>query len=86
MNKTLERELSELCQKYPDEVATVLLESSFWLKDLATMTNYVRFDDDTYAGHISVTFSPDGDGWIEVLSNEDPEDPSSHRFRMSLGG
>jgi len=86
LDKTLEKKLRKLCEEHPDEVVTTLLESHFWLKSLATNTNYVRFDDDTYMGHISIAFSQDADGWLEVLSNKDPEDPYSHRFRMPMFG
>jgi len=86
MDKRLERKLQQLCQNNPDEVIKVLLESHFWLKDLEPSTAYGRFDDDTYTGHITVVFSQDGDGWLEVLSEKDPEDPFSHRFRMPFHG
>ncbi|MDO8729552.1 MAG: hypothetical protein Q7K26_06790 [bacterium] len=86
MDKKMEKELSELCQKHPDEVAQILLETPFWLKSLSPMTNYLRFDDDTYRGCISVTFAPVGDGFIEVLSEKDPDDRDTHRFRMPTGG
>ena len=86
MESTLERKLRKLCREHPDEVVQTLLESHFWLKGVATKTAYVRFDDDTYLGHISVAFSEDADGWLEVWSNQDPEDRFSHRFRMPMFG
>jgi len=86
LEKALEKKVRKFCQEYPEEVARALLESHFWLKGLEPNTHYARFDDDTYAGHIAVTFSQDGDGWLEVLSEKDPEDPYSHRFKMPLHG
>ena len=86
MDKRLQRKLQQYCKDHPDEVAKVLLESHFWHEGLEPNTTYARFDDDTYSGHISVAFSQDGDGWLEVLSEKDPEDPLSHRFRMPLHG
>ena len=80
------KKIEKLCEGAPDEVVKILLESNFWLRDVSTGTRYVRFDDDTRRGNISVTFSQDADAWVDVWAIQDPEDPFSHRFRMPLFG
>ncbi len=86
-NSTLRRKIRELCQEYPELVIQELLEAPFWPSSISTNTLYARGDDDTAEGEISVAFSPDGDGWVEVLSHPDPAEMSqSHRFRTYFGG
>lgn len=86
LDKALERKIKKLCREHPTEVAQILLESHFWLQGLESNTHYKRFDDETYQGFVSVMISEDGDGWVEVWSRVDEEDPFSHRFRMPLHG
>ena len=86
MDKALERKLRKICEEHPEEVIRVLLEAAFWPKSLKTNTQYSRYDDDTYMGHISVVFSGDSDGWLDIMSEKDPEDMFSHRFRNFFGG
>ncbi len=87
MDARLRRRIQKLCDEYPNEIAEVLLESTFWLNELDLMTPYVRHDDDTRKGLIKISFSHDQDAWIEVWSEIDPDDVSfSHRFRVPLSG
>jgi len=68
-------------------VIRVLLESWFWPKSLGTMEPYERFEDDSPRGQISVLFTQDGDGWIQVISKPDPNEMNSmFRFRMPMIG
>jgi hypothetical protein len=85
-NKVRMKKIREMCEKYPDEVMLALLDVPFWPEILSSKEAYIRFDDDTPRGHISITFSHDGDGWIDVVSNKDPDDLFSHRFRTYFGG
>lgn len=87
LSKSIETQIRKLCQQYPNEVAKYLLESNFWLREVSVDTYYEIHDDDTLEGKISVFFSFDSDGWIEVQSTEDSDDPSSsHRFKSYFDG
>ena len=87
MDIELKKKIQKLCEGAPDEVVKHILESNFWLRDVNTGERYVRFDDDTRQGNISVVFSEDADAWVDVWSARDPQDRfASHRFRMPLFG
>jgi len=64
-----------------------LLEEPFWLNTLETKNVYSRFEDDSCNGSISVQFTQDGDGWIQILSKPDKNDfHLDMRFRMPFIG
>jgi hypothetical protein len=85
--KNLLRKLKSLCDTHPNEVMQVLLETPFWPAGIETRENYSRFDDDTRKGLITVFFSPDGDSWIDVIAEKDPNEMiHTHRFRNYFGG
>lgn len=66
------------------EQVRALLNDEFWLPSLNTRAAYVRFEDDSPDGTISVAFSDDGDGHITVLSTPSESGGSlSMRFRTS---
>lgn len=70
----------------PDLVKDIL-NSSFWLDTINTKDTYVRFEDDSPKGKISIAFSDDGDAWIIVLQDYDPNDFGlSARFRIPMSG
>lgn len=71
----------------PLSVVRILLEQCFWLPSIKSKDSYLRFEDDSREGTIEVSFTPDGDGWIEVLSKPDPNEVHwSFRFRMPMMG
>ncbi|OHA89858.1 MAG: hypothetical protein A2741_03005 [Candidatus Zambryskibacteria bacterium RIFCSPHIGHO2_01_FULL_43_27] len=85
------RQLKKIIEANADLAVDILLETPFWPKSLNDRTLYRRRSDDTDGADdaISVTFSSDGDGWIEVESSYDPESTNislSQRFRMPLWG
>lgn len=63
-----------------------VLENPFWIPDLIAKKSYTRIHDDhdgTFEGAITVTFSEDGDAWVNV----DPSyNRSALRFRNFFGG
>lgn len=81
-------EISKMCREYPNEVLEVLLETPFWPRGLETSLAYQRYEDDARKGNITVAFSNDGDGWIQIDSELDPDEKlhRSHRFRNYPGG
>lgn len=81
----VQERLKEICEAYSDEILQILLDTPFWPKGLTSETPYQRYDDDTRLGHLTIYFSPDGDAWVDVLSQKDPTDPYSHRFRTYFG-
>ena len=61
-----------------------ILNTPFWLKGIDTETRYFRTQDDCdgdMLSGMSVSFSPDGDAWIDTTTNY-----GSCRFRMPGGG
>jgi len=79
--------IKKMCEAHPDEVLRILLKTPFWPKGLQTKTGYMRYEDDARMAYIGVLFSEDGDFWIEVMSQKDPEDFGFlHRFRNYFGG
>lgn len=87
MDKKVVQRIRELLKTNPQEFTQVLLEEPFWLSTLQTNVLYQRFEDDSPRGFISVAFSPDSDGWIEVSSRPDPNEGGSvFRFRTEFGG
>ena len=79
--------LVEAIKEDPAVVIRTLLESDFWIGSLDAMESYMRFEDDSRKGSIRVTFSPDGDGWIMIMSERDPNDLNwSSRFRTDFSG
>jgi hypothetical protein len=71
-------------QESPLEVIDLLLNTGFWLQSLNANQSYVRFEDDSRQGMISINFSMDGDGWIQVISQPDDNDfHLSMRFRTA---
>jgi hypothetical protein len=86
MDTKTQNMIRKICHDHPDEVCEVLLETPFCLKKLATRTAYMRQSDDTRS-HLTVSISPDGDSWIEVISDLNPHEFSTqHRFRDFFGG
>lgn len=64
-----------------------LLEMPFWLSTLETGEQYQRYEDDTPLGYLAVLFGGDGDGYITVFHEQDPNDRHmSMRFRMPMIG
>ena len=62
-----------------------ILETPLWIPDLETQIAYSRLHDDhdgTFMGRISVSFTPDGDAWVDV----DQKPLRSLRFRTDFGG
>jgi hypothetical protein len=82
--------LSRIIKRYPDEALDLILNNWFWPVSLDTKTFYKRRSDDTDGldSNIGVAFSQDGDAWVEVISNFDPDESNfgSHRFRMPMQG
>ena len=75
--------------KIADPMKTIkaLLELPFWPPTLDTKTSYTRFEDDSRLGTINVQFTQDGDGWIVILCEQDPNECKiSMRFRMPMIG
>ena len=76
-----------MANKTPQEIEKQIieiLEDEWWLPSIKTKTNYARLHDDhdgTMKGIINVAFSPDGDGWINVLNRM-----GALRFRNWMGG
>ncbi|TAL49439.1 hypothetical protein EPN83_00835 [Patescibacteria group bacterium] len=88
--RTLNR-LRKLVKRYPDELAKLLLEGHFWLSALQPNIIYRRRSDDTDGldSTLGVSFSQDSDGWIDIISDIDPESGDrhfTHRFRVPLIG
>ena len=68
----------------PEEIKEIL-ETPFYPESLKTSHAYTRLHDDhdgTYKGWLSVIIAPDGDCWVETLSNEN----APLRFRTYFGG
>ena len=91
----MKKGLKKAVEDSPLEVVHAILDSNFWLSSLETMGFYSRFEeekaerleDDSPEGVISVGFSNDGDGWIQVLCKPDRDDfHTTFRFRMPLIG
>lgn len=83
----LMQKIRKICEEYPNEVIQALLETPFWPAGIETSEYYRRFDDDTRKGMLWVMFSPDGDSWVDVAAEKDPEEMiHSHRFRNYFGG
>lgn len=91
----IKKGLQKAVEDNPLEVVHAILDSDFWLSSLETMGFYSRFEegkaerleDDSPKGAISVGFSNDGDGWIQVLSKPDSDDyHTAFRFRMPMIG
>lgn len=83
------KKLEWLVSENYDELAVLMLESPKWLRALVSGKNYARFSDDLRRGTIGVEFTGDGDGWVDVISEVDPEEESfsfTHRFRTFFGG
>lgn len=80
------KQIGALVEQHPSEVMEALLRRPFWPKDVITQARYSRVNDDSKA-ILSVAFSPDSDGWIDVFALEDPKEPGgSMRFRTHAGG
>ncbi len=63
-----------------------VLENHFWIRDLDILELYERIHDDhdgTYEGSIGVSFSEDGDAWLDTQRNHHG---GALRFRNSFGG
>jgi hypothetical protein len=91
MKKSLQKEIEE----DPVSLVRAILESDFWLSTIETNNLYTRFEggkvkrfeDDSPKGYLTVAFSEDGDGWIQVLAEPDPDDFNmTFRFRMPMIG
>ncbi len=87
MNAKVRAQIAEMLEKHPEEFLDVALAQPYWVHTLKTDVNYVRYEDDTRHGHLGVTFSCDGDGWVEVFTKADPKEHNwMFRFRMPGGG
>ena len=85
MNTATQNLIKKMCEQHPMIVCKILLETGFWPQPLETKVYYYRQSDDTRS-QLGIIFSEDGDGWIEVLSNLNPDELSlMHRFRTSAG-
>jgi hypothetical protein len=81
--------LKKAVMKDPLSLIRVILESNFWPESLTPAKSYKRFEDDSAHGSLTVSFSWNGDGWIDVLSEPDPKDFNmTFRFRIPsfMGG
>ena len=85
-DQEVKNRIRKLYEIYPDLVLEAILESPRWPTTLQTCTAYTRNDDETQKGAVTVQFSHDGDGWIDIVSTTDPDDPYTHRFRNWIGG
>lgn len=80
-----EKEIREICRKYPNEVLRELLAASFWPEGLEMGTKYERYDDDTREGKVRIQISEnDGDVWIST--QEIDRGSSLLRFRTPYRG
>jgi hypothetical protein len=83
------KDLRRLLRENPEAVLKALFEEEFnWPPSLDTHTTYMRFEDDSPQGSVSVQFTPDGDSWIMILGGDpDPKEfKMSFRFRTYGGG
>jgi hypothetical protein len=83
------KNLRRLLRENPESVLKALFEEEFcWPPSLDIHTTYMRFEDDSPQGSVSIQFTPDGDSWIMILGgNPDPNDfKMSFRFRTYGGG
>lgn len=63
------------------------LEEVFWPDTLKPMTVYLRYEDDSPTGSISVVIGDDGDAHITVFSKPDRNELRfGMRFRMEMTG
>lgn len=85
MPSRVENQIKTLVDRYPEQVMNALLARPYWPQEVRTQIRYVRISDDNH-GVLSVAFSPDGDGWVDVFAKPDPHEPGSMRFRTSVGG
>lgn len=70
-----------------DKALKLLLNEPYWLPTLETSVQYLRFEDDSPKGFISVMFGPDADGYIMVAAEMDPNEHKwSMRFRLPIMG
>ena len=87
MNAKARARIAKMLEDYPEEFLDVVLAEPYWVHTLETDRSYTRFEDDTQQGHLGVTFSLDGDAWVEVFTQADPKDHNwMFRFRMPGGG
>lgn len=64
-----------------------LLETPFWPQTIQSGKLYLRYEDDSPEGSLSVSFDVDGDGYIRVYQNIDPTEHNwSLRFRILMSG
>jgi hypothetical protein len=85
----LTKKLKALISEHPTEYIQAMLEHPFWPPTIETRQAYLtRYEDDSPTGNLMVMFSPDGDGWIEVISKPEPHEigGSCFRFRTHAGG
>ena len=79
--------LKKAIEEDPLSIIHALFEAYFWPTSLTTKEVYARFEDDSPEGALWISFSPDGDGWIQVIGKPDPNELScTFRFRMPLVG
>ena len=70
--------------KYIDKILKIFDWQEAW-KIVSTMDPQIRFEDDSILGALLVTFSFDGDSWVEIIL--DPkENRRSLRFREPVTG
>ena len=80
------KQVEKLLEEHPEEVIRAILEKPFWPPEARTNVGYRRFGDDNNST-LTVSFSNDSDGWIEVFEHKDPEEPMyGLRFRTFFGG
>lgn len=85
-SEKVQRATKRLLEKDPCSVIKAVTEGIFWPSLLEPRIGYRRVSDDT-SGDITVSFSNDGDGWIEIASRIDPQEPLEiQRFREPICG
>lgn len=64
-----------------------ILDDTFFLPSIETSVAYVRYEDDSKEGSLSVFFTSDSDGWIDVIQRFDPDEIGKPlRFRIPFIG
>lgn len=82
----IRKTIQELVSKYPEEVILAILDELPWPPSVEVQRHYIRHGDDNN-GTLTIVFGEDGDGWVEIISDTDPNDSTfSHRFRGFFGG
>lgn len=95
MSKEKNEAVIQIIKQDPSKVVDILLDSSFWIRDLEAGKIYRRTSDDNDGDDkgIKVIIDEQGDVWIDLYSycydrktGDILPDDGSHRFRTHLGG